>query len=200
MINWLEEAEQELEKKKGSKKHSARILDKKFRIQENYKKNKDKYDEFIAKLNELVDRVNNLPIEKKQPFGYINSKEKKSRLNNHLNYFSSSNRIEKLKFRGLLKLFKLSHYKNVRVIYFSVSRHMDIVGIEIKERSLLKERIKAGSKTDEKKGDTGSKHKDQDSIHFKFAWDMNKLDDELAIQVISWLAFKEDMRNLPFAK
>ncbi len=77
MINWLEEAEQELDKKKGSKKHSARILDKKFRIQENYKKNNDKYDEFIAKLNELVDRVNNLPIEKKQPFGYINSKEKK---------------------------------------------------------------------------------------------------------------------------
>jgi len=200
MINWLEEAEQELDKKKGSKKHSARVLDKKFRIQENYKKNKDKYDEFIAKLNELVDRVNNLPIEKKQPFGYINSKEKKSRLNNHLNYFSSSNRIEKLRFRGFLKLFKLSHYKNVRVIYFSVSRHIDIVGIEIKERSLLKERIKAGSKTDEKKGDKGSKHKDQDSIHFKFAWDMNKLDDELAIQVISWLAFKEDLRNLPFAK
>lgn len=200
MINWLEEAEQELEKKKGSKKNSARILDKKFRIQENYKKNKDKYDGFIAKLNELVDRVNNLPIEKKQPFGHINSKEKKSRLNNHLNYFSSSNRIEKLRFKGFLKLFKLSHYKNVRVIYFSVSRHIDIVGIEIKERSLLKERMRTNSKTDDKKGVKDSKHKDQDRIHFKFAWDMNKLDEELAIQVISWLAFKEDIRNLPFAK
>jgi hypothetical protein len=200
MINWLEEAEQELDKKKDSKKHSARVLDKKFRIQENYKKNKDKYDRFIAKLNELVDRVNNLPIEKKQPFGYINSKEKKSKLNNHLNYFSSSNRIEKLRFRGFLKLFKLSHYKNVRVIYFSVSRHIDIIGIEIKEHSLLKERIKASSNTDDKKGAKGSKHKDQERIHFKFAWDMNKLDDELAIQVISWLAFKEDIRNLPFAK
>ena len=200
MINWLEEAENGLKKKKSPKGSTARILDKKFRIQKNYEKNKDKYDSYIAKLNELVDRVNDLPIEKKQPFGYINSKEKKSRLNNHLYYFSSSKRIEKMKYRGILKFFKLSHYKNVRVIYFSVSRHIDIVGIEIKERSLLKERIKAISKTDDKKGVKGSKHKDQDRIHFKFAWDMNKLDEELAIQVISWLAFKEDIRNLPFVK
>lgn len=200
MTNWLEEAEKGLKKKKGSKGSTARILDKKFRIQKNYEKNKDKYDGFIAKLNELVDRVNDLPVEKKQPFGYINSKEKKSRLNNHLYYFSSSKRLEKIKFRGILKFFKLSHYKNIKVIYFNVSRHIDIVGIEIKERSLLKERIRDTSKTDDKKGVKGSKHKDKDRIHFKFAWDMNKLDDELAMQVISWLAFKEDMENLPFVK
>ena len=121
MAHWLDDIEQHEARRRGHASDSARIQDKKFRIQQNYAKNKVAYEDFIRQLHSLVDRVNNLPLPYREEFGKINFKEKESKLNNHLKYFSSSRRTQKMEYKGLLHPFKNVHYKHVRLIYFNMA-------------------------------------------------------------------------------
>lgn len=198
MGHWLDDIESQEKKKSRSASSSARVQDKKFRIQQNYEKNKKLYDGFIEKLNELVDRVNELPVEHREVFGKISSKEKQSKLDNKLHYFSSSRRKTKVQFKNLLRPLSNVHFKHVRLIYFNVAKIMDKVEIEIKEDLLEKKRKDGKLDTDlDKHKSKKPREEDREGFHNVYYYDMNLLTDELAYKIIDWLAFHEDLGHLP---
>ena len=110
MAHWIEKAERADKNNKKPSGENAQVQDKKFRIRQNYQKNKAIYDGFIRKMNNLVDRVNQLPAEHREEFGKLNSSEKKSHLDNKLWHFSSSKRYSKRVFKGVFKPFKDTHF------------------------------------------------------------------------------------------
>jgi hypothetical protein len=197
-MHWLDEIERLESRKKGSGSGSARVQDKKFRIQQNYEKNKEIYENFVVRLSNLVERVNNLPMEHREDFGKVTAREKDSRLNNHLYYFSSSRRTQKTEFRSLLQPFKTIHYKHVRIIYFNVAKLMDKVEVEIHEELLEKKR-RDGKEVPEHENPHEFKkpHSEKDKFHEIYYYDMEKLTDDLAYKIIDWLAFHENVDHLP---
>jgi hypothetical protein len=198
MAHWLDEIERKESRRRGSGSSSARVQDKKFRIQQNYNKNKEVYEAFITTMMNLVNRVNSLPIQYREAFGKINSHRKDTRLDNHLTYFSGSTRVEKTKFRDIFHPFKSIHYKHVRVIYFNVAKLMDKVEVEIYEEMLEKKRH--DGKVIPSHEDPNLHHKpssDKDKFHEIFYYDMSRLNDDLAIRIIDWLAFKEEVQHIP---
>ena len=198
MAHWLDEIERQESRRRGSASDSARVQDKKFRIQQNYQKNKDLYDGFIAKVQALVNRVNNLPVEHREVFGKINEKLKDTKLNNHLSYFSSSRRIEKTEFKSILSPFKTVHYKHVRIIYFNVAKLIDKVEVEIYEELLEKKRHDGQIIEDHESPHHSNKpHSDKDKFHEIYYYDMSRLNDELAFKIIDWLAFHEEVSHIP---
>jgi hypothetical protein len=198
MAHWLDEIERQESRRKGSASSSARVQDKKFRIQQNYAKNKDLYEGFIEKLSNLVERVNNLPLSYREVFGKINQHEKDTRLDNHLSFFSSSRRIEKTEFKNILHPFKSVHYKHVRVIYFNVAKLMDKVEVEIYEELLEKKRHDGKVIPEHEDPHRSHKpHSEKDKFHEIFYYGMEQLSDELAVKILDWLAFKEEVTHIP---
>lgn len=198
MAHWLEDSEREERKKKRKPaRESARIQDKMFRIKKNYEKNKDIYEEFIAQIHNLVERVNNLPAEKREPFKYLEAKAKESKLGNHLYIFSSSERAEKRIATKSFPFYKNQYYKHIRIIYFCISKEMDMAEIEVKENYLAKTRMKSH----------GSEEHDIDllddgltRVDVLFLYKIKKLNKDLAFRVLDWIAFKEDLNYLPFTE
>jgi hypothetical protein len=197
VAHWLDDIERHESRRKGHASDSARIQDKKFRIQQNYAKNKKVYDSFVGKLHGLVDRVNNLPMEYREEFGKINFKEKESKLNNHLKYFSSSRRTQKTEFKGLLHPFKSVHYKHVRLIYFNVAKHMDKVEVEIREEFLEKKRRDGRVVPEHENPNFQKPHSERDKFHEIYYYDVEKLTDDLTYKILDWLAFKESVESIP---
>ena len=198
MTHWLDEIERQESRRRGSGSSSARVQDKKFRIQQNYTKNKELYEDFMAKMSNLVNRVNSLPMEYREVFGKINSHQKDTKLDNHLYYFSSSRRVEKTEFRSILNPFKTVHYKHVRVIYFNVAKHMDKVEVEIYEELLEKKRHDGKIIPENEDPHHSHKpHSDGDKYHDIFYYEMSKLTDELALQIIDWLSFRAEVQHIP---
>lgn len=197
MAHWLEEAERKIHRREKRPSESVRIQEKKFLIQQNYEKNKEVYDGFINKLKELVERVNNLPMEMRDPFGHMDAVEKESKLDNHLVYFSSKVRIRKKTILPKFPFIKFTNFKHIRVIYFCVSKYTGKVEVEVKENFLKKTR-KDGHVDDAPKHPHHREEDDQDNMDIIFLWDMEKLDNELAYKIIDWLAFKEELSYLPF--
>ena len=198
MAHWLDEIERQESRKKGSASGSARVQDKKFRIQQNYQKNKEIYESFISRLQGVIERVNNLPFEHREIFGKINIKQKDTKLDNHLNYYSSSRRTEKTEFKNLLHPFHTVHYKHVRVIFFNVAKLMDKVEVEIYEELLEKKR-RDGQVVEEHENpkDFHKNHSDRDKFHEIYYYDMARLDSDLALKIIDWLAFREEVNHIP---
>jgi hypothetical protein len=198
VAHWLDEIERQESRKRGSASGSVRVQDKKFRIHQNYQKNKETYEAFVGKLQNLAERVNNLPMEHREVFGKINVKQKESRLDNHLNYLSSSRRTEKTEFRSLLHPFKTVHYKHVRVIFFNIAKLMDKVEVEIYEELLEKKR-RDGQVVEEHETPKGSRkpHSERDKFHEIYYYEMGKLDDDLAYKIIDWLVFREEVNSIP---
>jgi hypothetical protein len=196
--HWLDEIERQESRKRRSASSSARVQDKKFRIQQNYTKNKDLYDGFIAKLQNLVNRVNDLPLEHREVFGKINSKLKDTRLDNHLCYFSSSRRIEKTIFKNILHPFKTIHYKHVRVIYFNIAKLLDKVEVEIYEELLEKKRHDGQIIAEHENPHQSHKpHSERGKFHEIYYYDMTSLTEDLALKIIDWLAFHEEVSHIP---
>jgi hypothetical protein len=197
-MHWLDDIERQESRKHGHASDSARIQDKKFRIQQNYAKNKKVYDGFINRLHALVDRVNNLPMEYREEFGKINFREKESKLNNRLRYFSSSRRTQKIEFKSILSPFKSVHYKHVRLIYFNVAKLMDKVEVEIHEEFLEKKR-RDGKVVPEHENphEFHKPHSEKGKFHEIYYYDMEKLTDDLAYRILDWLAFKESVDTIP---
>lgn len=196
MAHWLEDAERKIQRKERRPSESVRIQEKKFLIQQNYDKNKSSYDGFVNKMKELVERVNNLPMEMRDPFGHMDAVEKESKLDNHLVYFLSKVRIRKRTILSTFPFIKFTSFKQIRVMYFCVSKYPGKVEIEVKENYLKKTR-KDGH-IDNIKHHDHKEEDDHDNIDVIFLWDMEKLTNELAYQIIDWLAFKEDLSYLPF--
>ena len=139
MSHWLEDAEREEQHKIHKPlKDSAKIQDKMFRIKQNYEANKDSYEVFVNRLKDLCERANNLPMEKRDPWLHIDTKAKDSKLENHLYYFSTSERFDKRLITKAFPFVRNQHFKHIRVIYFSVSKEMDKAEIELKEDYLAK--------------------------------------------------------------
>jgi len=198
MAHWLDEIERQESRKRGSGSSSARVQDKKFRIQQNYLKNQEIYDGFMSHLLNLVDRVNSLPLEYREIFGKINGHTKDSKLDNHLTYFSSSCREQKTAFKSILQPFKTTHFKHVRVIYFMVAKHMDKVEVEIYEELLEKKRHDGKVIPEHEDPHHSHKpHSDKDKFHEIYYYEMDKLTHELALQIIDWLSFREEVQHIP---
>lgn len=197
MSHWLEEAEREEQRKKQKPSHeSARVQDKKFSIAKNYEANRNKYDEFIDILFDLCKRANNLPLEKKLPWRQIEFRKKESRLENQLYATSSSERFDKKIVVKAFPFIKKQHYKHIHDIYFSVSKEMGKADIEVKDDYLAKTRLSTDDKKDEKKVfDDGLPR-----VNVIFQYDIDKLDKDLAYRVLDWLAFKIDLKSLPFGE
>lgn len=198
MTHWIEKAERTGKTKSQPSVDSARNEDKKFRIRQNYQKNRAVYDAFVSKMNSLVDRVNQLPIEHREEFGKINSSEKKSHFDNKLWHFTSSRRYTKRVFKSLLQPYKTTHFKHVRVIYFNVAKVMDKAEVEIKEEHLEKKRLD-GILVDSE-DHSFRKRKGMSRFHNIYYFPIDRLNDDLAFHIVDWLAFHENMDHLPFAR
>lgn len=197
MGHWLDDIEKQESRKRRSARDSARVQDKMFRIGQNYEKNKERYDRFIQKMESLIERVNSLPMEHREVFGKIKFEEKRSKLDNHLHYFSSSRREEKMKFGGLLRPLKNVHYKHIRVMYINVAKLMDKVEIEIKEDLLEKKRRDGQVITEDDHKSRRDSDDERDRFHEIYYYDMDNLTDEFALKVIDWLTFHENLSHLP---
>lgn len=196
MGHWLEDIEN---KQRRSKQHSRsfkkKISDKKRLIRENYEKNGALFDGFIQTMFELINRVNDLPDEHREPFRKLNAYAKKSKLDNHLHYFYSSRREQKQEFSLLLWL-KPSHAKHIRVVYIFVSKHDGFANFEIKENYLIRRR-ESGDEKDKKKSHEKSE-RSKDRVHVIYPFAMEKLNRDIALQIIDWLVFSKQLHELPF--
>lgn len=184
MGHWLEEIENQAEKQhNNSEKAHNRIEERKQKVILNYEANKTVYDSFIAEMNSFVDRVNKLPEDQRVDFEEIDRKYKSTIFNNKLNIYSSSKRVEIRKRRGLLRGYKNYRYKYIRVIYFSIAKEYGKVEIEIKEKYLPK-----GHRKTHKAG----------TIKKLFKSNFSVLTHELCLELIDWLAFKDEIRLKQF--
>ncbi len=192
MGNWLEEAEREVRRTEpGFRGSTERIKIKKDRIRENYDKIKVDYDGFVEEMMLLLDRINRLPLEKRQDFGKIDGKRKESKLDNELYIFSSSTRMKKRSLRKISSLLKPSHVKHVRLFFISISKNEGMVDIELKDSFMERERMKSH----DKRKDSTDKHQ---KLTLLLCEEVGKMDKKAAMAIVSWLAFKEDLDSLPF--
>jgi len=200
--HWLFDAEQDQQKKK-SYTESAGFLDRKMRIKKNYEANKDDYESFIELLSGLIDRVNSLPLDKREPFGHIDTIVKETKLENRTINYRTSQRFEKLLTSkmfdrllnfDLLNLNKPSNFKHIRTLYVSVSSKMGMIGLELKEEVQLKQKVVVDEDLVEEK----DFFKDKNRLHDYFNWEIDKLDQKFALKIIDWLAFKCESKDLPF--
>ncbi len=186
MKSWLEEIEErELKKAALSANTEQRIQLKTEKIAANYLQNKDHYENFISNLTGLVQKANSLPNDEKKDFSQIDIQLKDTNFNNKLTVFSSSTRFSISKKKYLFFGNVVFRFKHIRVFYFSISKELGKINIEYKEKYLSK-----GNQL---------KHIKEDS-HFSYVLDFGILSDELAYQIINWLAFKSEINELHIKK
>lgn len=198
MAHWLEDAESSHKKSKHrSGSMSRRIAEKKIAISRNYEKNKTAYEAFSETMYNLVQRVNKLPEEMREPFGKLRAAPKKTKLNNYLNIFASSRREQKFNLFSLLRL-KPTHAKHIRVLYLYISKVEGFVNLEIKENYLIRKRIpESGS---ESKRDDKKPGHSKERIHVIMKYAIAKLDEQTGLEIIDWLVFRKQLQDLSFWK
>ncbi len=196
MPYWLEEAEREEQRKREKpSRESAKIQDKIFRIRENYRANKESYEEFVAYFFDLCSRANNLPSEKKLPWNMIDFRKKESKLDNHLCFASTSESLDKVVKTTAFPFLKRQHYKHIRSAHFNISKKMDFAEIEIRDDYLAKTRLKNDERKTEKIIDDGFPR-----VKVVFEYEIEKLNRDLVMKILDWLAFKADVGSLPFTE
>jgi len=195
MSNWLEEAESKKALEEENTSITRRIEQKKEAILQNYQANKALYEGFINHMEDLANRVNELPMEYRETFGKINFRLKESKLNNHLYYLSSSKRIRRRLRKSIFTIFKKYSFKHIRVGYFTVSREMGMVDIELKENLLLRVRMKSNG--DDRKTSTRRKKNDHRK-DFVFRLELSKISETTSMDIIDWLAFRKKMDKISF--
>jgi len=197
MGHWLEEAEKEGRSiEPGSSLQHERTLHKKEQILANYIKYKQQYDDFISQVHLLIDRVNSLPMIKKEPFGQMEARSKDSKLNNHLNIFSTSRRLIRPGRTGFFSWFKKYHFKQIRVIYIHVAKEPGKAEMEIKENYLVRTALTSKNKSKKDIKPAGRSER----LHVLLYIDMNKLNNEVALDLIDWLAFSRELEDTTFFK
>jgi hypothetical protein len=173
-----------------------------FRIQQNFEKNKERYNGFVATMDNLIGRVNDLPMEYREVFGKLKSEAKQTRLDNKLHIYSGSRRVQKTEFKNILRPFKTVHYKHVRIIYFNIAKLMDKVEVEVREELLEKKRRDGQMipETDSRYGNRKPSGQQKDKFHMIYYYDMDNLTEDFALRIIDWLVFKEDLHHLPIIR
>jgi len=137
-------------------------------------------------------------MEYRESFGKVNGHRKDTKLDNKLAFFSSSTRVQKMAFKGLFHPFKSVHYKHVRVIYFNIAKHMDKVEVEIYEELLEKKRRDGQVIPEHEDPHAVHKpHSEEGKFHEIYYYDMGKLNEELALQILDWLTFREEVQHIP---
>ncbi len=193
MSDWLESAERKQDHKNSRSIFKKRMLEKRYMIEKNFEVNGKAYETFISELLDLVDRANDLPENEREPYGKINTKIKENRLNNHYYFFGSSRRESRRELNsGIKRWLKKSHYKHIRVVYFTVSSLEGHADIEIKERSMR--RHKMSTDDDNKKSKSGYK------VSRIFRYKVEDMNSDLGRQVLDWLAFQTEKEELSFFK
>lgn len=192
MSHWLEEAERKQNPKKENISRADRIRKRYLKIQENLKNNGDQFDEFTKDLHNLIDRVSKLPAYQNKPFRKMECREKDSKLNNHLNIFSSSRRIDDRKIWSFLPFFSSDHFKHFRVLYISISGRDGKCEIELKENFLKREALGFD------KNNLKVRPSKSDKFHVIYTFPISHLDHELALEVIDWLAFAKEISDCAF--
>ena len=184
MENWIDAEEHELEERKRFSIDARRKVEaKKQKIKDNYLAHREKYSTFMNEMFNLIDRVNSLPESKRPDYHEIEGRTKESPLDNKLTIFTGSKRVELKLFTGLFSGYDLFKYKHTRVIYFFVSKEMGKVEVEYKESFYPKGHNKKYKK--------GRKH---DIFRYSF----NLIDENLAMSIVEWLAFRKEFEELPF--
>lgn len=197
MGHWLEEAEKNGHSiEPGSSLQHERALHKKENILANYLNFKQQYDDFVSKINHLIERVNNLPMIKRETFGQMEARSKDSKLDNNLNIFSSSRRIIRSGKISIFSWFKKYHFKHIRVVYIHVSKVSGKAEMEFKENYLVRTTLdpKNKSRKDIKPAGTSKK------LHVLLYIDMNNLNNEVALDIIDWLSFSRELEDTTFFK
>jgi hypothetical protein len=192
MSHWLEEAEKKQDPQKETISRADRIKKRYLRIQENLKNNGNQFDEFTNDLQTLINRVNKLPANKNRPFRKMEGREKESKLNSHLNIFSSTRQINDQKFWDFLPFFNSNHFKHIRVLYINISAREGMCEIELKE-NLLKRETLISDKTNQK-----MKSSKSGKFHVIYTFPVSHLDHELALEIIDWLAFSKEISDCSF--
>jgi len=196
MTHWLEEAEQGLEEEPQKKRKLSRTIvqQKAENIRKNYEANKDAYDGFINNLFSVCQRANNLPPEMREPWRMIESKAKVSKLDSHLFSFISRERFDMRVATKSFPFIKLRHYKHVRKIMVSVSKDLGMANIEVYDDFIAKKRLNKTDGSEEKHDrDDGL-----DRFHVVYHYPINLLGKEIALKILDWLVFKEEVEYLPF--
>ncbi len=201
-MHWIDKAEQSKNKREHTRTEiHTRIDHKKDDVIHNWDKNKDQYLAALDKIEQFINRINNLPRESRLEFGRIESKEKNSSLQNHLIKYTSSRRRVIRKFDGLFSPFKAKHYKNTRNIFISLSRKLDYVLIETKEITAPRIRL-----NEEVEGSLSSlmrffKRKEKSVIQrAKSKLSIADLNDTFALYLIDFLAFKNNGKEYFFTE
>ncbi len=192
MPHWLEEAEESFQPQKESLSRAERISQRFSSIQDNFTVNGKTYTAFMEDMHGLISRVNNLPASKRVPFGKMEGREKESKLNNHLNIFSSSQRMKKKKILSFIPFFESGHFKHIRAVYMNISHKAGMIEVEIKEYILQRKRMAS----DKNAGKT--KEEEPDKFHVIYTFPINNLDHETALGIIDWLAFSKEITECSF--
>lgn len=197
MTHWLEEAENKKQEKVNKSKVSrTKIRHKMEEIKQNYEANKEAYDGFINSLFTLCQRANNLPPEAREPWEEIESKARKSKLDNHYFTFGTRERFDKKVPTKSFPFIKTRHYKHVRKIMIAVSETIGMVNIEVYEDYLAKTRLLTDNKSDESTFiDDGIERS-----HFIYHYSIKDLNENLKLNLLDWLVFKKGIQHLPFNK
>ncbi len=189
MSDWIEDAELGRNPDGEREQYQESIEQKKQAVQVNVDKIGRQFDEFTAKVAMLALRVNKLPEGHRPPIGDISCSSKKSHLNNHLFVCTSGRRIVEKEDGGLFGLFSsVTRYKQVRVVFLSISRKEGYVDIEYKDYLLRKRRLSSAY------GDGEGK---QTNVHELFHIPIERLNDQAVRSVIDWLAHKGNEDTLP---
>ncbi len=189
MSDWIEDAELGKNPDSDRESYHESIEQKKIDVQKNVDKIGNLYDDFTSKILQLALRVNKLPEGHRPPIGDISCSNKKSHLNNHLFVCTSGRRILEKESGGLFGLLsKVTRYKQVRVIFLSISRKEGYIDIEYKDYMLRKRRLSSTY------GDGEGK---QTNLHELFHIPIERLNDQAVRNVIDWLAHKGVGDNLP---
>ena len=195
MSNWLEQAESVYAFGDVDIRLDERLEKKRSAIEKNYRLHHHEYDSIITQLKSLIDRINNLPVEFRHPYGKLNFHYKESKLNNRLHYVSSSYRIKKRLYNSIFRFFKQYTFKKVRVAYFTVSSEEGFIDIELKENLLLKVRMDREGKHEKIRR---PRPNNSDRKDYRFMFDLNAVTVSVSREIIDWLAFKTEMEEVSF--
>lgn len=192
MTHWLEDAEKHHTPEGDSLSGNERFNLKYQKIQLNYAQYQKQYDAFIGEMHGLILRVNNLPVNQRVPFSKMEGREKESRLKNKLNIFSSSQRINKSGFFGFLPFVKTHHFKHIRVVFITISDKPGMIDLEMKENILIREPIRKEKSIQQGKSDKHSK------FHVIYCFPIEKLNEQVGLEIIDWLAFRKAVNDCLF--
>jgi len=194
MSDWLDQAESNIASVDDDhSKQEEKFLKKQEAIRENYQANKVLFDSFITDLKKLVERVNKLPAEHRQPFGKLGFHFKDSKLDNQLHYFSSSTKVKKRMYKNIFHLFKTYTFKRVRVAYLTVSSQQGMINVELKENMLLRVRLTRSGEHERLKD---PRRRNKDRKNYRFSLELQNMNGTEPREIIDWLAFRKEMKDI----